>query len=111
VRTYFDTSALAKRYVRESGTEAVLGKCWEADEIVISAICLPELVSAFNPLRREGSITSEPHSSLKRGAIADFRAARFVEISPAVLQETSTLPRVRTAWCDGGDIATASRWL
>ena len=86
MRNYFDSSALAKRYVREPGTEAVLEKCSEATEIVISVICLPELVSAFNRLRRENSITTEQYSSLKNEAIADLRQAMFVELSPAVLQ-------------------------
>ncbi len=87
MRAYLDTSALAKRYLREPGTETVLAKCAEATEIVISVVCVPELVSALNRLRRDNAITAEHYSSLKKDAIADFRQAMLVEISPVILQE------------------------
>ncbi len=110
MRTYFDTSALAKRYVREPGTETVLKKCSEATEIVISVICVPELVSALNRLRRENSITAEQYSSLKKDAIADFRQAIFVEISPMVLQEAIfCLESAPLRAMDAIHIATARR--
>lgn len=110
MRTYFDTSALAKRYVREAGTEAVLEKCSKATEIVVSVICLPELLSALNRLRRENSITSEQYTSLKQGAIADFRQAMFVEISPAILQESILcLESAPLRAMDAIHIATARR--
>lgn len=110
MRTYLDTSALAKRYVREPGTEVVLEKCSEATEIVISVICLPELVSAFNRLRRQSSITSEQYSSLKQDVIADFRQAMFVELSPTLLQEAVLcLERAAIRAMDAIHIATARR--
>jgi predicted nucleic acid-binding protein len=110
VRTYFDTSALAKRYVREAGTETVLTKCSEATEIVLSVMCLPELVSAFNRLLRENTITAEQYSSLKKDAIADFRQAMFVEISPIVLQEAIfCLESAPLRTMDAIHIATARR--
>ena len=64
MRIYVDSSALAKRYVHEPGTEAVLTKCAEATEIVVSVICLPELVSGFTRLLREELITAEQYYSL-----------------------------------------------
>lgn len=110
MRSYFDTSALAKRYVREPGTEAVLEKCSKATEIVVSVICLPELVSAFSRLRHEDSITAEQYSSLKKDAIADFRQAMFVEISPTVLQEAIfCLESAPLRAMDAIHIATARR--
>ncbi len=110
MRTYFDTSALAKRYVREPGTETVLKKCSEATEIVISVICVPELVSALNRLRRQRNITAEQYSSLKKDAIADFRQAMFVEISPLVLQEAIfCLESAPLRAMDAIHIATARR--
>ena len=88
MRSSFDSSALAKRYVREAGTETVLTKCSEASEIVLSVVCLTELLSAFNRLRREGVITRGQYSTLKADAIADFRGAYVVEISPEILQDS-----------------------
>jgi len=56
VRVFFDSSAFVKRYVEESGTDAVLNWCDQATEIGLSAIALPEIVSAFCRLRREDKI-------------------------------------------------------
>ena len=110
MRTYLDTSALAKRYVREPGTEVVLAKCSEATEIVVSALCLPELVSALARLRWERAITPEAYASLKQDAIADFRQAMFVEVSPTVLQEAVLcLESVTLRAMDAIHIATARR--
>jgi hypothetical protein len=57
VRAYFDSSALAKRYIVEPGTAEVLKHCSNASEILLSILCIPELISAFNRLAREKKIT------------------------------------------------------
>jgi len=44
MRILLDSSALAKRYVCEPGTEQVLSRCRDADEIVLSVLCVPALV-------------------------------------------------------------------
>lgn len=45
MRVFFDSSAFIKRYVSESGTDAVLEWCDLATEIILSGIALPEIVS------------------------------------------------------------------
>ena len=70
MRTYFDTSALAKRYVREPGTETVLKKCSEATEIVISVISVPELMSALNA-RTAGITGLSNREGLKQQLVPD----------------------------------------
>jgi hypothetical protein len=47
VRIFFDSSAFAKRYVSEEGTDVVVQWCDRAPEIALSGIALPELISAF----------------------------------------------------------------
>ncbi|MEI6068853.1 MAG: type II toxin-antitoxin system VapC family toxin [Methylococcaceae bacterium] len=54
---FFDTSAFVKRYVNESGTDKVRAWCDNATEIGLSGIALPEIISAFCRLQREGKIT------------------------------------------------------
>ena len=53
MKVFFDSSALVHRYVPERGTEAVLELCRQATELGVSVICLPEIISALNRLRRE----------------------------------------------------------
>ncbi len=53
MRNFFDSSALAKRYVAEISTHNVLQLCQDSHQILLSVIVVPELLSAFNRLRRE----------------------------------------------------------
>ncbi|MCP4700719.1 MAG: type II toxin-antitoxin system VapC family toxin [Gammaproteobacteria bacterium] len=52
MKIFFDTSALVKRYIEKSGSVKVQELCEEADELIVSIICLPEMLSSFNRLRR-----------------------------------------------------------
>ena len=85
MRLYLDSSALAKRYLEESGTARVIALCAEADEIFLSVLCIPECVSAFNRLKREGRLTAKRYQDLKRDFLLDIDQATMVAISPEVL--------------------------
>lgn len=88
MRIFLDSSALAKRYIFEPGTEQVLRRCREADEIVLSALCVPELISAFNRLRREGKLTAARYRRLKGDLAADLEQATIVDLTPSVVHRT-----------------------
>ena len=47
MRTFFDSSAFAKCYFPQEGTEAVVQWCDHATEITLSRITLPALISAL----------------------------------------------------------------
>ncbi len=87
MRVFFDTSAFIKRYVREAGTDAVLAWCDQATEICLSGIALPEIVSAFCRLRREGKIDDMQYRQLKLSLLADIEDAAIGDLTPAVLGE------------------------
>ena len=88
MRVFFDSSAFVKRYVRESGTDAVLTWCDQATEIGLSAIALPEIVSAFCRLRREARIDDTQYRTLKTLLLADIEDAAICDLTPAVLAQT-----------------------
>jgi predicted nucleic acid-binding protein len=85
MRVFFDSSAFVKRYVSETGTEAVLAWCDRASEIGLSGIALPEIVSAFCRLRREGRIDDTQYRQLKSLLLADIEDAAMCDLSPEVL--------------------------
>lgn len=87
MRIFFDTSAFVKRYIREAGTDAVLDWCDQATEIVLSGIALPEIVSAFCRLQREGNITDTQYRQLKSLLLADIEDAAICDLSPIVLAQ------------------------
>ena len=85
MRVFFDSSAFVKRYVNEAGTEAVLHWCDQATEIILSGIALPELVSSFCRLQREGRITETQYRQLKSLLLADIEDAAIGDLTPVVI--------------------------
>ena len=86
MRVFFDTSAFAKRCVKEAGTEHVLSWCERADELTLCVIAPPEMVSAVCRLRREGRSTPTQYRQIKQDLIADPGDARLCNITPTLLQ-------------------------
>jgi hypothetical protein len=85
---FFDSSAFAKRYVKETGTDKVLAWCDKATEIGLAGIVLPELISAFCRLHREARISDAHYRQLKAMLLADIEDAALCDLTPAVLAQT-----------------------
>lgn len=88
MRVFFDSSAFVKRYIREAGTESVLAWCDRASELGLSGIALPEIVSAFCRLRREGRLTETQYRQLKSMPLADIEDAAICNLTPEVLAQS-----------------------
>jgi predicted nucleic acid-binding protein len=88
VLVFFDTSAFAKRYIAESGADQVLEWCDNATEIGLSGIVLPEIISAFCRLRREGKIPDSKYQQLKASFLADIEDMALCDFTPAVLAQS-----------------------
>lgn len=88
MRVFFDSSAFAKRYVSEAGTEVVLAWCDRASEIGLSGIALPEIISAFCRLRREDKIDDTQYRQLKSLLLADIEDAAICDLTPEVLAQS-----------------------
>lgn len=86
MRVFFDSSALVKRYIDEAGTAEVLAWCDTATELALSVIAVPELVSAFRRLVREGRLTEMQYAQLKADLRSDLADALLCETSPQVVQ-------------------------
>jgi len=86
MRVFFDASAFAKRYVRETGSVEVLSWCDRASELALAVIAVPELISAFRRLRREGRLTEAQYLQLKGDLLADIADALICDIGPLVVK-------------------------
>ena len=86
MRVYFDSSAFAKRYIDETGTADVLAWCERASELALSVIAVPELISAFCRLQREGRLTEAQYQIIKRALMLDIADALICDTTPQVLQ-------------------------
>lgn len=87
MRVFFDSSTFAKRYVQEFGSDTVTEWCDLATEIGLAAIALPEIVSAFCRLQREGKISAAQYQQLKGELFADIADAAIGDMSPAVIHQ------------------------
>lgn len=88
MRLFFDTSALAKRYVEEAGSEEVRGLCAEADSLGVSVLVVPELVSTLCRLVREGRLSSEDYQSLKSALQSDLGDADLCDVTEETFEHT-----------------------
>jgi uncharacterized protein len=86
MRVFFDSSAFGKRYVDESGTAEVLTWCDQATELSLSVIAIPEVVSAFCRLKREGFLSAAKYRRLKADLMADIADALICDTTPEVVQ-------------------------
>ena len=91
MRVFLDTSAFAKRYVSESGSEKVMALCTQAESLAVSVICLPELISTLARLVREKRITKASYLKLKSDAIADLADVDICQVNADVLVTTIKL--------------------
>jgi hypothetical protein len=85
MRVFFDTSALVKRYLDEPGSIRVLEICREADSLVVSVICLPEMVSMLNRLIRQGTLSAQTYHQTKSLMLSDLEDADICNLTPEVI--------------------------
>ena len=82
---FLDTSAFAKRYIAEQGSEKIMKLCEQADGLVVSVICLQEIISTLSRLVREKKLTKIEYRQLKGNAMADLADVEMCQITQNVL--------------------------
>jgi len=88
MRIFFDSSAMLKRYMPETGTPAVLHWLSQADEVVLSVLTMPEVLSALNRLQREGVLSQDEYASARFRAFTDAVTSTIVDMTHDVLERT-----------------------
>ena len=68
-----DTSALYKRYNRETGREQLLAVSERASELVIAGHCKAEIASALNRQRHDGLATADDYARIMAAVEMDFK--------------------------------------
>jgi len=111
VKTFFDSSAFAKRYVEEPGSEAVETLCMAATELGLSVICVPEIVFALNRRVRERSLSTRQYNAAKGNLSEDVRDIMMINLTPRVISTCMVIletASVRTL--DALHVACAVEW-
>jgi len=111
VKTFFDSSAFAKRYVDEPGSEAVESLCAAATELALSIVCIPEIISALNRRVRERSLSARQYEVAKENMSDDIRDAVIVNLTPQVITTCTTILETSPVRAmDALHIACAVQW-
>ena len=71
-RAYLDTSALAKWYLNEQGSEAFVAFVQSLDVAVISSLTITEMRSLFSRRRRMGDVSVELEHQLFAAVLEDI---------------------------------------
>lgn len=85
MRVFFDTSAFVKRYIEEPGTDKVLEICMQADQLVLSVICLPEMISTLNRLVRENRLSAGDYKRTRDVILEEIEDADVCSVTPEVV--------------------------
>ena len=88
MRVFFDTSAFVKRYVEEPGTGEVIEICGNAEELVLSIICIPEMISTLNRLLRDGKLSADAYRKTRDTIFRETEDAQICYITPDVVART-----------------------
>ena len=111
MKTFLDSSAFAKRFVDEAGSDKVEAACEQASELGLSVICVPEIISALNRRRRERSVTATQYAEAKQRLLEDVRDADIINLAvPVVGSAIGVLEESPVRAMDALHIACALEW-
>jgi predicted nucleic acid-binding protein len=111
VKTFFDSSSFAKRYIEEKGSLLVDNICQDASELSISVICIPEIISALNRRVRERSLSQKDYHIIKRALSDDVRDILIINLTEEVISTSTKLLETHNLRAmDALHIACALEW-
>lgn len=111
MKVVFDSSAFAKRYIAETGSQSVDELCQSAGSLGLCVLCIPEIFSAFNRRLRERAISPADYKIVKAHFMADIEDAAIFDLtSAAIALSVSLLEQNTLRAMDALHIACAHEW-
>jgi predicted nucleic acid-binding protein len=111
LNVFFDSSALAQRYIEEKGSDQVQAILSSASALAVSVICVPEIVSALCRRRRERKLSTEEYRNAKASVLSDIDDATVIGITEEVIaQAVALLEQFPVRSADALHIACAAAW-
>lgn len=106
-----DSSAFAKRYILEDGSDVLDSLLQRASQLALCTIVVPEIISALNRRRREQVLASNDYRTIKRHLMEDVHDAIVLQITPSVISHSVSLLENNTLRAmDALHIACALEW-
>lgn len=111
MKSFFDSSAFAKRYIADQKSQEIDELCAKASSLAVSIICLPEIISALSRLKRESKITPGQFNKGKQALLDDLSDAVICTLNQTVISHTiEVLESTLTRAMDALHIACALAW-
>jgi hypothetical protein len=111
LNVFVDSSALAKRYVEEPGSDRLEEILASVSSLGVSVICPSEVVSALCRRRREGKLSPQQYVKAKQALFEDIEDASVVNITDQVIaRAVEILERWPLRSSDSLHIASAAEW-
>lgn len=111
MNVFYDSSALVKRYVEETGSDRVDAILAQATSLGIAVLCAPEVMSALCRRRRENTLSPQQFLTAKRQLFQDIAYAEIVNLSdPVVANAVRIMERWPLRAADALHLAAAAEW-
>lgn len=111
MKLVLDSSALAKRYIQEVGSQKLDNLLENASELAFCVILIPEVVSGLNRRKREGVLGLADYKAVKKQLLDDVRDAVILQITPSVISSSLKLLENNVlAAIDALHVACALEW-
>jgi len=108
---FLDSSALAKRYLEELGSDRVEKVLFSASSLGVSVICVPEVISALCRCRRERKLSPQQYLKAKQAFLEDIEDSTVVNVTDQVVVRAIALLEL---WplrsFDSLHVASAAEW-
>src|SRR5688572_24513995 len=91
LNVFVDSSALAKRYIEEKGSDQVQAILSSASVLAVSVICVPEIISALCRRQRERKVSTEVYRNAKASVLSDIDDATVIGITEEVIAQAVAL--------------------
>lgn len=85
MKTTIDSSAFAKRYVQEHGSDQLYQILQNTTELAFSVILVPEIISGLQRRVREGFLSHDDYNSCKKRLLVDARDVIILQTTPSVV--------------------------
>ncbi len=86
-----DSSAFAKRYVLEDGSEIIERLLQGASQLALCTILVPEIISGMNRRLREQILSKNDYRKIKRQLLEDVHDAIVLQVTPAIISRSVRL--------------------
>jgi len=111
MKTFFDSSAFAKRYIAEQGSDVVDDICQATSQLALCVICVPEIISALNRRVREKVVSRSDYATVKAHLLEDVRDAEIINLTEDVVSYSMLIMEQHSIRAmDSLHIAAAKAW-